>query len=211
MYVDYSLITHMKGDYDMNETKIEVKYKEFLDWLKKDIQKKDWEVGGVYFYPEKFKNILFTNKSSNTLLNGPDINDDIHKYLIIRRINICNHSCQQSQYSIHPDYYKFNKKINLISDLESKIPKLEQKISSLEQSNQDILKKLKEQIQLNTFLHDKLPKLEEQISEFKQTNEEILSKLQEQIILNEEFSKLNSKLCQRIFEMKEETFINDKS
>ena len=211
MYVDYSLIKHMQGDYDMNETKIEEKYREFLDWLKKDIQKKDWEVGGVYFYPEKFKNILFTNKSSRSLLNGPDINDDIHKYLIIRRINICNHSCVQSQYSIHPDYYKFNKKINLISDLESKIPKLEQKISSLEQSNQDILKKLKEQIQLNTFLHDKLPKLEEQIFEFKKTNEEILSKLQEQIILNEEFSKLNNELCKRIFEMKEEKFINDKS
>jgi hypothetical protein len=201
----------MQGDYDMNETKIEEKYREFLDWLKKDIQKKDWEIGGVYFYPEKFKNILFTNKISQGQIGYPNINDDIHKYLIIRRINICNHSCQQSQYSIHPDYYKYNKKINQISEIESMIPKLEQKISSLEQSNQDILKKLEEQIQFNTILHDKLPKLEEQISEFKQTNEEILSKLQEQIILNEEFSKLNSKLCQRIFEMKEEKFKDEKS
>ena len=87
MYVDYSMIKNLPGEYDIDEKKVEEKYKEFLDWLKKDIYKKDWENSGQYNIPEKFKDIIFTKKLIETRYNdGYEINNDISKYLYIRII-----------------------------------------------------------------------------------------------------------------------------
>jgi hypothetical protein len=57
-------------------------------------------------------------------------------------------SCTRSEYYLN----------NIILE----IPKLEQKISSLEQTNQDILKKLEEQIQLNSKLCERIFEMKEE-------------------------------------------------
>jgi len=203
MSKDYSILYELPKD-KTNEKEIEEKYSEFLDWLKEYVEKNKVEINERIIAPVKFVKLLFDNNLNQ--------NGDIFSYLDKKGFFLERLCCSDI-------YHRIPLEIHLVGRIKNKSeyflniekPKLEQKISSLEQSNQDILKKLKEQIQLNTFLHDKLPKLEEQISELKQTNEEILSKLQEQIILNEEFSKLNSKLCERIFEMKEEKFKDEKN
>ena len=207
MSKDYTILYELPKDKTI-EKDIEEKYSEFLDWLKEYVEKNKIETNEQISVPIKFWKLLF-DKSWQ-------VNQDIGIYLSKKGIffdRLTSFPANMYDPGWTPS------EVRLICVLKNKSeyflniekPKLEQKISSLEQSNQDILKKLEEQIQLNTNLHYKLPKLEQQISELEQTNKEILSKLQEQIKLNEEFSKLNNELCKRIFEMKEDKFKDETS
>ena len=218
MSKDYSILYELAKE-EINEKEVEEKYSEFLDWLKEHIEK-NMIIKSKYGFniPNKFYKLL------GTIFVCPikgyeyfSILKDIEKYLFRRNIILKGEIVHKGELHTNKKWDEeritlfINEKNNFEYFLGIEKQRINLKISSLEQSNQDILKKLEEQIQLNTNLHYKLPKLEEQISELEQTNKEILNKLQEQIKLNEEFSKLNNELCKRIFEMMEEKFKNEKS
>jgi hypothetical protein len=103
---------------------IKIKYSNFLDWLKKDIEKR--EEGKNSSYPDKFKDLLFTHGI---------INDDINKYLYSKKINLC------SSYSMPGQYYFWgDSKDKLILESENVIkPSLQlQEEEQLQEKNQII-------------------------------------------------------------------------
>jgi hypothetical protein len=217
---DYTILSNLKTKYDnINEKEIENKYSKFLDWLKNDIENiisKNQLIstsngGNIQQIPMYFKDLLFNVNHSDFILN-----DDIYKYLDVRRIKIYDNfnasapTKNISYFSYDIAYYDWyiEKKINQqkldINICKNNITNMSRRIFDLENENSSILKKLEEQIQLNNKLCDKSPNLEKEVSSLKQTNQDILKKLEEQI-------ELNSKLCKRIFEMKEDKFKDETS
>jgi uncharacterized protein (UPF0335 family) len=186
-YAEFEIYNDYSRNKNINDNiKIEEKYSDFLDYLKKLIIKNREKncLGSKYSYeasletilPIKYKDILYNKKPCGNLFSYI-LYEDISKYLENRKIFIfCYFRDKQHEMicykSDHPEFIAYHLQIDkydyLIYKNISKIPKLEQEISSLQQTNQDILKKLDEQIQLN------------------------------------------SKLCERIFEMKEEKFKDEK-
>ena len=149
MAKDYSRLKNIKNidlDY-INEKEIEIKYSEFLDWLKDDIENKEYIPHNRHIIPKSFIGTLFHSQNTQT---------DIVKYLSLLKINVFyqNKEIYYSFSVTNHDYY-FHKNI-------LKIPQLEQKISLLEQTNQDILKKLEEQIQLNSKLCERIFEMKEE-------------------------------------------------
>jgi len=179
MSKDYSILYELAKE-EINEKEVEEKYSEFLDWLKESLKsineksiymlfkrKDNWTNNKINI---KFKNIIFNKEAECDGKYVYDLFEDISKYLERRKIKIgyyfhddcrLNPSSTQKNESIHyyisctPSEYYLNNNI-------LKIPKLEQKISSLEQTNQDILKKLEEQIELNSKLCQRIFEMKEQ-------------------------------------------------
>jgi len=181
MSKDYSILYELATE-EINEKEVEEKYSEFLDSLKESLksinEKKYLEqlflrstaYLGCNKIDIKFKKIIFNNKAEPNGKYVYKLFEDISKYLERRKIKIgyyfhddcrLNSSSIQKNESIHyyisctqSEYYLNN---NIL-----KIPKLEQKISLLEQTNQDILKKLDEQIQLNSKLCERIFEMKEE-------------------------------------------------
>ena len=163
MSKDYSKLKNIKYIQieDYNEKEIETKYSEFLDWLKDDIEKR--ELNNTIckkdkYIPISFKNILFS-KIPYRCVYIPNV--DIKKYLNNLKISIYyteEHGYRYSCYTFTSNSYDCNINQNI-----KKIQILEQKISSLEQTNQDILKKLEEQIQLNSKLCERIFEMKEEV------------------------------------------------
>ncbi len=176
MSKDYSILYELAKE-EINEKEVEEKYSEFLDWLKESLKsineksiymlfkrKDNWTNNKIDI---KFKNIIFNKEAECDGKYVYKLFEDISEYLERRKIKIgyyfhdCFNPYVQKNESIHyymsctqSEYYLNN---NIL-----KIPKLEQKISLLEQTNQDILKKLEEQIELNSKLCQRIFEMKEQ-------------------------------------------------
>jgi len=172
---------------DEKEKEIELKYKEFLDWLMDDIEKKE-SVSSIIdlqygtYVPYSFLDLLFSNDSKERY----NLYGDIYHYLNTKRkIQLSHYDNGNGEYKIYyklscsnEQYYNHKKKLQIleeekqqkidIENCKNNIADMSRRIFDLENENSSILKKLEEQIQLN------------------------------------------SKLCERIFEMKEEKFKNEK-
>jgi hypothetical protein len=143
---DYSILSNLFEDKtnEIEEKEIEEKYSEFLDWLKKD-----WISKNEYYtiISEKYHKCI----PNNYIDLKCDIDNKLLKYLKKRYFEIrgcrgqycCNKSCSLN---VHID-------IN---------PIIINKITNLEQTNKDILKKLEEQIQLNSKLCERIFEMKEE-------------------------------------------------
>jgi len=181
MSKDYSKLKNIKTEfYDnfIDEKEIEEKYNEFLDWFKNDIEEKESNYDTINssspkIIPISFKDLLFKTiaiQGEKTYIYS--LNNDIQKYLDLRMIKIDFHfknsanthnqnefisyklSCPNLDYYIHKNILK--------------IPNLEQQISELKQTNEEILNKLQEQIKLNEEFSKLNNKLCERIFEMKE-------------------------------------------
>jgi len=143
---DYSILSNLFEDKtnEIDEKEIEEKYSEFLEWLKKD-----WMSKNEYYtiISEKYHKCI----PNNYIDLKCDIDNKLLKYLKKRYFEIrgcrgqycCNKSCSLN---IHID-------IN---------PIIINKITNLEKTNKDILKKLEEQIQLNNKLCERIFEMKEE-------------------------------------------------
>jgi len=143
---DYSILSNLFEDKtnEIEEKEIEEKYSEFLDWLQKD-----WISKYEYYtiISEKYNKCI----PNNYIDLKCDIDNKLLKYLKKRYFEIrgcrgqycCNKSCSLN---VHID-------IN---------PIIINKITNLEKTNQDILKKLEEQIQLNSKLCQRIFEMKEE-------------------------------------------------
>ena len=187
---DYSKLKYLNtenfnNNYICNEKEVEEKYKEFLDWLIDDIEKKEVlnttiNLQQATFIPYSFVDLLFPNDS----LTRYNLYGDIYSYLNTRKIELTH----------------FN------DGNEKKI------FSKLSCSNQEYynhknkLKKIDEEIQQKLDINmckNNIADMSRRIFDLESENSSILKKLEEQI-------QLNNKLCQRILEMKEEKFKDEK-
>ena len=150
MAKDYSKLKNIKyipkEDY-INEKEIETKYSKFLDWLQDDIEKRELAntiCDRSASIPIIFKDILFKNQSHR---GNYYPYEDIRKYLNNLKIDIVytfKDGYTNIYYTFTCDSYTYYIHQNI------------QKISSLEQTNLYILKKLEEQIQLNSKLCERI-------------------------------------------------------
>jgi hypothetical protein len=188
MSTDYSILYNLSWNMssEAKENKeVEEKYFEFLNCLKELFEKNKLliidRMNHENNIPIKFKDLIFLRKDGYNGTYNYCLHNDLNIYLDYRKINIyfyfkdCQNNKNPYGNSYHkdtPEFISFSVSNNLYEYILNKnilkIPKLEQKISSLEQTNQDILKKLEEQIQLNSKLCERIFEMKEE--KFKEKN-----------------------------------------
>jgi len=169
MSKDYSILYELAKE-EINEKEVEEKYSEFLDWLKEHIEK-NMIIKSKYGFniPNKFYKLL------GTIFVCPirkieyfSILKDIEKYLFRRNIILKGEIVNKGELHSNKKWDEeritlfMNEKNNFEYFLGIEKQKIEQKISSLEQTNQDILKKLEEQIELNSKLCQRIFEMKEE-------------------------------------------------